>query len=158
MYFKMVSLRDAFSSFRYFTSFLEDLYWLLRNSTDFSTYAISVLICFVSTKHWLEGPGWQLIQTRVNILWRIREVDLGITHIRFDNTKLDYLGGGGGGGGGGGRSYRVRRAWAKNRTPRYPMSYREGIWQWCSNCPLLKLTERLCLSTQNDPRKQCFNT
>ena len=24
--------------------------------------------------------------------------------------------------------------------------------------PLLKLTERLGLSTQNDPRKQCFNT
>ena len=25
-------------------------------------------------------------------------------------------------------------------------------------CPLLKLTERLGLSIQNDPRKQCFNT
>ena len=26
------------------------------------------------------------------------------------------------------------------------------------NCPLLKLTERLGLSTQNDPRKQRFNS
>ena len=71
---KRSALRNAFSSFRFFTSLLKDSYWLLRNSTDFSTSAISVLISFAST-----NTGFSFSSSRASI-------------ISFDaiNKRLEY--------------------------------------------------------------------